>query len=115
MKQEFIKFLNALMAASPNVTETLMTENIKTYIATLTEEAVKSESLTENGEKVLKGAQEFGSLTFKARDIADNLGVPTKTISGALRKLTTDGYCEKICIDPVIYVLTEKGKNYKFN
>jgi DNA-binding PadR family transcriptional regulator len=31
-----------------------------------------------------------------------------------MRKLTTDGFVEKVGSDPVIYTITEKGKNYKF-
>jgi DNA-binding PadR family transcriptional regulator len=36
----------------------------------------------------------------------------SRTISGAMRKLVNDGFVEKIGKDPVIYTLTEKGKNY---
>jgi Mn-dependent DtxR family transcriptional regulator len=32
-------------------------------------------------------------------------------VSGAMRKLVTDGYVEKVGESPVIYMLTEKGKN----
>jgi DNA-binding HxlR family transcriptional regulator len=32
-------------------------------------------------------------------------------VSGAIRKLVTDGYVEKVGQDPVIYTLTELGKS----
>jgi hypothetical protein len=32
-----------------------------------------------------------------------------------MRKLVTDGFCEKVGSDPVIYTITEKGKNYKID
>ena len=35
----------------------------------------------------------------------------SRRVSGAIRKLVTDGYVEKVSQDPVIYALTEKGKN----
>ena len=37
MKQEFIDFLNALIAAAPDVAEEKMTENVKAYIDALTD------------------------------------------------------------------------------
>ena len=42
---------------------------------------------------------------------ADGLFISSRTVSGSIRKLVTDGYVEKIGQDPVIYTLTEKGKN----
>ena len=38
--------------------------------------------------------------------------VSSRTVSGTLRKLVTDGFCEKIGQDPVIYTITEKGKEF---
>ena len=32
-------------------------------------------------------------------------------VSGAMRKLVTDGFVEKVGQDPVIYSITENGKN----
>ena len=49
---------------------------------------------------------------WKARDIAEGLFISSRTVSGAMRKLVTDGFCEKVGADPVVYALTEKGKNY---
>ena len=39
--------------------------------------------------------------------------VSSRCIAGAMRKLTFDGYCEKFGDNPIVYSLTEKGKNYK--
>ena len=52
---------------------------------------------------------------FKAKDIADGLYISSRAVSGSLRKLVTDGFCEKVGTDPVVYTLTEKGKNYKID
>ena len=51
---------------------------------------------------------------YKARDIAEGMFVASKSVSGAMRKLVTDGYVEKIGKDPVVYTITEKGLNVKF-
>ena len=49
---------------------------------------------------------------WKAKDVAVQLGISSRGASGTLRKLVNDGFCEKLGQDPVIYSLTEKGKNY---
>ena len=48
-------------------------------------------------------------------DIAEKMFVSSRTVSGSLRKLVTDGYVEKLGENPVIYSLTEKGKNVDIN
>ena len=113
MKQEFLNFLNALIEANPEVANNLMTENIKTYIEIL-KDANKNDkpTLTDNGKLVLKYMQECGVPMLKARDIAEGLFISSRGVSGSLRKLCTDGFCEKVGQDPVIYSLTEKGKTY---
>ena len=50
---------------------------------------------------------------WKARDVAEGLFISSRAVSGAMRKLVSDGYIEKMGQDPVIYSLTEKGKNIK--
>ena len=72
---------------------------------------------TDNGKLVmeyLKGLPE-GSPSMKAKDIAEALFVSSRTVSGAMRKLVTDGFVEKIGQDPVMYSITEKGKNIELN
>jgi Mn-dependent DtxR family transcriptional regulator len=52
---------------------------------------------------------------YKSKDIADALGISGRTVSGSMRKLVTDGYVDKIGENPIIYAITEKGKNYKLD
>ena len=90
-----------------------MTENIKTYIEILKDTNKNDKpTLTDNGKLVLKYMQECGVPMLKARDIAEGLFISSRGVSGSLRKLCTDGFCEKVGQDPVIYSLTEKGKTY---
>lgn len=84
------------------------------YFNAMLESADKEKSaFTENGKKVLKFMQEhfdeYGNL-FKAKDMGEQLGISSRTVSGGMRKLVTDGYVEKIGSAPVIYAITEKGK-----
>ena len=111
MKQEFIKFLEDLMAKA-NITEADIPENVKAYIDIIKNDT-KSEKpiLTDKGKLVLDYLQKNPE-PKKARDIAEGMFVSSRTVSGTLRKLVSDGFCEKIGQDPVIYTITEKGKEF---
>lgn len=114
MKQEFLNFLNALMEACPDIVRELKTENVEAYIQTLTEEENDKPEITENGLIVLNFLKGHSDVrTWRSRDIAEQMGISSRGVSGTLRKLTNDGFVEKIGKDPCIYTLTEKGKNYK--
>ena len=115
MKQEFIDFLNDLMAAAPDAVETHMTDNVKAYIDTLISSKNDKPEITDSGKIILDYMQKSDLPMFKAKDIADGLYISSRAVSGSLRKLVTDGFCEKVGTDPVVYTLTEKGKNYKID
>lgn len=53
MKQEFINFLNALMAAAPDVAEDMMTDNIKAYIDALMDTKNDKPEVTDGGKVIL--------------------------------------------------------------
>ena len=110
MKQEFIDFLNALMEAAPDVVEKLMTDNVKTYIDALTDKKAEKPILTDSGKMVLKFLQDAEPGVYKAKDIADKLFVSSRNVSGAMRKLVTDQFVEKMGESPVLYSITQKGK-----
>lgn len=113
MKQEFIDFLNALMAAAPEVANEKMTPNIKAYIDTLMDTKNDKPVLTDNGKQILVYMQEHTDTPmWKARDIAEGLFISSRGVSGALRKLVNDGFCEKMGESPVVYSLTNKGKEF---
>ena len=70
--------------------------------------------LTDNGKLSLKYMQDHQDMEMmKAKDMADGMVIASRTVSGSIRKLVTDGFVEKIGQNPVTYCLTEKGK--KFN
>jgi len=71
---------------------------------------------TENGKKILTFLQNHtDTKTWKAKDIAEELFISSRTVSGSIRKLVTDGYVEKVGQDPTIYCITEKGINIIIN
>ena len=72
---------------------------------------------TDNGKLVMEYLKSLpeGNPALKSREIAEALFVSSRTVSGAMRKLVTDGFVEKIGQDPVMYTLTEQGKNIELN
>ena len=113
MKKEFLDFVNELMKANPELTEKLMTDEIHAYLDIFKDAKDDKPVLTENGRLILGYLQDHPEThLWKAKDVADQLGISSRGVSGAFRKLVNDGFCEKIGKDPVIYSLTEKGKNF---
>jgi DNA-binding MarR family transcriptional regulator len=109
-KQEFIKYVNELITAAPAVQPN---EDAKLYwdaFCGLDENGEKP-LFTDNGKLILKFLQEHQETPmWKARDIAEGLFISSRAVSGAMRKLVTDGFVEKVGQDPTIYSLTNNGK-----
>ena len=112
MKKEFLDFLNAMIAAAPDVANEMMTDNVKAYIVSLEKTIEEKPDLTDSGKEILQYLQSVDVMPYKAKDIAEGLFVSSRRVSGSLRKLVSDGFCEKVGQDPVLYTITEKGKNY---
>ena len=72
------------------------------------------EGITENGMKILsfmkENEKQYNNF-FSAMTIAEGLFVPSRAVSGAMRKLVTDGYVEKTGKNPVSYSLTETARS----
>ena len=51
----------------------------------------------------------------KAKEIAQELGLTSRGVSGSMRKLVNDGFCEKLGASPAVYAITDKGITYKFD
>ena len=68
--------------------------------------------LTDNGRKVLEwlNEPERRNNYFSAKLIGEGLFVSSRVVSGAARKLITDGYLEKEGKNPVTYKITNAGK-----
>lgn len=73
---------------------------------------------TKNGKLVLQYMQQnkdnYNNL-FKAKDIGEGMGISSRTASGAMRKLVSDKYVEKIGQDPVVYCITAAGIAVNFD
>ena len=111
-RQEFVEFVDALIAGS----DIEVPDNVKAYLDALREDSIKDAKpeFTDNGKAILKYLQEVPKGMYKSRDIAEGMFIASKSVAGAMRKLVADGYVEKVGKDPVVYMITEKGINVKF-
>lgn len=119
-KNLFIDYFTKLMEydkAERNLLDKYSSEEKKAilaYLKVLSEEEDNKEKplFTDNGKLILKSLQEIQNNynnMMKAKDIAEHIGISSRQVAGAMRKLITDGFVEKIGKEPVIYAITEKG------
>lgn len=109
-KQEFIEFIDELMVAAPNVAAN-MSDDVKAYLEVFRGNNADKPLFTDNGKLILQFLQDNASRTmWKAKDIGEGLFISSRAVSGAIRKLVSDGYVEKVGQDPVVYAITDKGK-----
>lgn len=70
--------------------------------------------ITEKGVAILTAmrdnADKYNNI-FKAKDVAEIMFCSSRSVSGSMRKLVTDGFVDKTGSDPTVYSLTEKGMN----
>ena len=112
------KFLEEVLALTGDAPEKVFTPDALDYWNGLNATGDKEKpAFTENGKLVLKFMQDnkdsYNNL-FKAKDIGEGLGISSRTASGAMRKLVTDGYVEKVGENPIVYSLTSKGIETNF-
>lgn len=115
MKEDFIKFLNELMAANPEITKSYMNDNVQSYINDVLNGDKKEDKplFSENGKVVFDFIRENKEATaWSAKNIAEKVGLTSKQVSGCARKLVNDGFLEKVSTNPVYYALSQKGKDF---
>lgn len=85
----------------------------------------KKDAAAENGEPTEKGKNilayiqdNYNEGEFKAADVASGLGLTSRAVTGSMVKLASDGYITKTTekgVSPIVYVLADKGRDYKIN
>ena len=110
--EEFLNFWNYLVHEVAGDID--VPENIQAYINALKEDEKKEKPLlTDNGKIILRWLQDAPSSYYKSKDIAEQVGLASKSVAGAMRKLITDGFVDKVGKDPVLYMITLAGKEIK--
>lgn len=115
MKSDFLKFIDDLIAHDKSYSDSIMTDEVREYLEILKNDKSGKTEMTDNGKLIVKYMQDNDIKMAKSKDIAEGLGISSRAVSGAFRKLVTDNFADKIGKDPTIYTLTEKGKNYKID
>lgn len=112
-QEEFINFWNYLTNEVAGKIE--IPENVQAYIDALSNNSnIEKPAFTDNGKMILQYLQAQPHIMMKAKDIAEGMGSTSKTVSGSIRKLVSDGYVEKMGTNPVVYMITDKGINVNF-
>lgn len=106
--KEFLEFFDYLVEHCNEPVE--MSEEVKRIYEMLQGQKDEKPVFTESGLAILEHLQGLDTNGLKAKDIAEGMGVSSRKISGAIRKLITDGYVDKLTTNPAIYMLTDKGK-----
>ena len=109
-REIFIQEIEELLRAETNI---LSPEAVEYFESLKAMPEKEKAPFTENGAKVLQWMQDNYAQynnVLKAKDIAEGLFLPSsRTVSGAIRKLITDGYVTKTAGTPVCYSLTDAG------
>lgn len=113
-KSEFIDYVKALISGQEEPIEP--NEDAKSYWEALCGGKEEDKpTFTDNGKLIMKYLQNLpaDAPMMKAKEIAEGMFVSSRAVSGAMRKLVTDGFIEKVGQDPVMYALTDAGRNIK--
>lgn len=115
-KFEFIKYVETLIENTKN-NPVEINEDAHLYWESLKQTNDSSKPVfTENGKLIIEWMRNNSDTPMvKSKDVAAGLCITSRAASGAMRKLVNDGFLEKLGQDPVIYALTEKGKNFEID
>ena len=98
----------------PVLLQEILSEQAYDFFISLKEDKKTNEEITEKGTIILEYMQkesEKNVTNFTAKSIGEGLEQNSRSISGGMRKLVSCGYVEKTGENPIVYKLTEKGKN----
>lgn len=106
-KDEFISYVEKFLNEGD-----LSEDALKFWNCIKNKEEKEKPLFTENGKKIFDFLRSQEQENWKAKEIAEELGMSSRGVSGAVRKLVTDNFVEKVGLDPVIYTLTTYGKEF---
>lgn len=115
-REKFIEEITAILTAKSGDPSEILSDGALAYWEELVNGKASMGGMTETGEKVLNFMLENEktySNVFSAKGIGEGLFVSSRVVSGALRKLVTDGYVEKTGQNPVSYSLTDTARSWQ--
>ena len=111
-KQDFINFVEQLMeVAGIDTNSDGIPESVNLFWESFKgQDEAEKPMFTDNGKLILTFLKDHqDTVMWKARDIAEEMFISSRAVSGAMRKLVTDGYVSKTEGTPTCYSLTELG------
>lgn len=115
-REKFIDEMTTILTAKGGDSSEMLSEGALAYWNELVGGKASMGGMTESGEKVLTWMLEnekAHSNMFSAKTIGEGLFTSSRMVSGAMRKLVTDGYVEKTGQNPVSYSLTDTARSWK--
>lgn len=116
-KEHFIKMVENFLDTDAEIAQ--CNPEAMAYFETLKAvKETKKQEITDNGKNIIlfmQANEEKVSNLFYAKNIAEGMFISSRAVSGAMRKLVSDGYVDKITESPIVYSITEKGKALIFN
>lgn len=114
-KQEFINFVNSLLEKYP---EEVMNEDASLYWEgfCVAKEDKDKPVITDNGKIILKFLQEhLEQNVWTSKQLGEGVGMSSRSASGSMLKLASEGFVEKRGQDPISYAITDKGKKFEID
>lgn len=109
-KEKFIDFVEKNLFDNLDMS-TIDSDVVSYWEALKIDSEAEKPVCTDSGAMILKFLQDHSEQEmWKSKDIAEELFVSSRVVSGAFRKLVNDGFVSKMGADPVVYSITEKGK-----
>lgn len=111
-REQFIQEIQKQLEVNPY----FLSEAATAYFEELSKGKASIGGMTEAGEKVLRYMLENEktySNVFSAKVIGEGLFIHARSVTGAMRKLITDGYVEKVGQNPVSYSLTDTARSWQ--
>lgn len=110
-------FINEVNALIKKYGEDVFSEDAMTYFNVMSTESEEKKKFTENGKLVLQymrdNEKDYDNL-FQAKAMGEGMGISSRTVSGAMRKLKDNGYVESLGGKPATYAITELGRTVDF-
>ena len=107
------QFINEIQNSLQSDGGLRLSEEARAYFEELKGGKASIGGLTEHGKAILEWLNDSTRIYnfYSAKDIGEGLFTSSRVISGAARKLVTDGYLEKEGKNPVTYQITASGHN----
>ena len=109
----FFDEVQALIDGNPNILSDEAIEYFYDLKSTANKAAPKI--MTEKGAELLKFLKTVPNKNMTSKMIGDAMGINSRSVSGSMRRLVSDGFVNAIGKNPVVYVISDKGLDFNLD